>query len=244
MKLICPECRRENEPERIYCHDCGARLDRSELLKQKPQGEDPQETQRRLRWMMDKRRVALRLAFFKTAKVLLGALVAAAVVQMLRPPDLPAREEDDLALPPQINLDLENAATDPRITQLRYTEAQVNDYLDYTLKGKRTALSGVLTFERAVAAFGEGWVHVTVERSLFGFSVFTSAGFSPRVQEENITATSRGGSVGRLPVHPAIMEYGGFLFSDLWQALDRERRTLAKLRSIEFREDSVFISAH
>ena len=30
-KLICPECQHENEPERMYCHSCGARLDRSKL---------------------------------------------------------------------------------------------------------------------------------------------------------------------------------------------------------------------
>ena len=27
-KLICPECRHENEAERVYCHDCGARLNK------------------------------------------------------------------------------------------------------------------------------------------------------------------------------------------------------------------------
>ena len=33
MTLICPECRCENDPKRIYCHDCGARLDRSVLAR-------------------------------------------------------------------------------------------------------------------------------------------------------------------------------------------------------------------
>src|SRR6516225_2034765 len=31
IQLTCPDCQRENEAERIYCHDCGARLDRSAL---------------------------------------------------------------------------------------------------------------------------------------------------------------------------------------------------------------------
>jgi len=53
MKLVCPECRRENEPERIYCHDCGARLDRSSLAKEKSKEEDPKATQKRLKAMLD-----------------------------------------------------------------------------------------------------------------------------------------------------------------------------------------------
>ena len=76
MKLLCPECRRENEPERIYCHDCGARLDRSSLAKEKSTEEAPKETQRRLRSMLDPRGVVLRQRFFQGSKLLLGALGA------------------------------------------------------------------------------------------------------------------------------------------------------------------------
>ena len=45
IKLVCPECQRQNEPERIYCHDCGARLDRSALAKVAPKMEAPEQTQ-------------------------------------------------------------------------------------------------------------------------------------------------------------------------------------------------------
>ena len=31
ITLVCPDCQHENEPQRIYCHSCGARLDRSKL---------------------------------------------------------------------------------------------------------------------------------------------------------------------------------------------------------------------
>ena len=91
MKLICPECRRENEAERIYCHDCGARLDRSSLAKIAPTGEDAKETQRRLRTMLDPQRAKMRLMFFNISKLILGAFAAAAVIQMVLPPDVPPR---------------------------------------------------------------------------------------------------------------------------------------------------------
>src|SRR6185369_9647235 len=89
IQLVCPECRRDNEPERIYCHDCGARLDRTALAKAAPKGEDVKETQRRLKSMLDPGRVKMRLMFFKVSKIILGAFATAALVQMLLPPDVP-----------------------------------------------------------------------------------------------------------------------------------------------------------
>ena len=133
IKLICPECRRENDPERIYCHDCGARLDRSALAKVAPKVEDAKETQRRLRTMLNPQRKQLRLLFFKVSKMILGAFAAAAVVQMLRAPDVPARAKMG-DFPPQIGLDLENATMRHGAAPLQYTEAQVNAYLGSALK--------------------------------------------------------------------------------------------------------------
>ena len=76
----------------------------------------------------------------------------------------------------QINLDLENAAMDPRLAApLRYSEEQVNAYLSYTLKSKQKVLSSYLQFERVVVAFEEGVCRVTAERSLGGYSVFTTS---------------------------------------------------------------------
>ena len=67
MKLICPECRHENEIERIYCHECGARLDRSKVAKTEAQAEDPKETQRRLRALLDARGARLRYRLNRAA---------------------------------------------------------------------------------------------------------------------------------------------------------------------------------
>src|SRR4051812_18902694 len=160
MKLVCPECRRENEPERIYCHDCGARLDRSGLVHEK-KVEDPKVTQRRLKAMMDARGAKMRRIFFQGAKLILGALALAALVQMFRAPDVPERAAT-VELASQINLDLENAAMDPRTGPLHYTEDQVNAYLAYTLKSKQKALSSYIQFERAIAAFEEGICRATI----------------------------------------------------------------------------------
>src|SRR5207244_12157538 len=90
VQLTCPECRRDNEAERIYCHDCGARLDRSALAGYTTgKKETSEELHKRMRGMFSQRGVKTRLLFFKTAKVILLAGAAAAAVVILIPPDVP-----------------------------------------------------------------------------------------------------------------------------------------------------------
>jgi hypothetical protein len=241
IKLICPECRRENEPERIYCHDCGARLDRSALAKVVPKGEEPEDTQRRLRSMLDPQRVKIRMMFFKVSKLILGSCALAALVQMLLPPDVPPRVKS-VDFPPQINLELENASMNHSVTPLRYTEAQVNAYLGNALKSKQTALSKLLQFERAIVNFDEGVCRITAERSLYGYSIFTATSSKVTLQDGKVVASNNGGSIGRLPIHPALMKYGDLIFSDLWTALEREKKSTSKMGAIEFHPQAVVLS--
>ena len=241
IKLVCPECRRENEPERIYCHDCGARLDRSALAKVAPKEEDPKETHRRLRSMFDPNRARMRLMFFKVSKLILGAVVLAAFIQMLLPPDVPPRVKS-ADFPPQINLEIENATMNHGATPLRYTDAQVNAYLGNALKSKQAALSKLLQFERAIVQFDESVCRVTAERSLLGYSIFTATTSKVTLQDGKLTAENNGGTIGRLPIHPALMKYGDIIFSDLWTALDREKKSVSKLGGIEFHPKEVVLT--
>lgn len=240
IKLICPECRRENEAERIYCHDCGARLDRTSLAKIAPKGEDAKETQRRLRSMLDPQRAKMRLMFFKISKLVLGAFAAAAVIQMIIPPDAPPRAKTG-DFPPQINLDIENAAMNQNPPPLQYTEAQVNAYLGSALRSKQAALSKLLQFERAFVSFDESVCRVTTQRSLFGFSVYTTTSSKVAVENGALKASNNGGKIGRLRIHPLLMKYADPLFGDLWTALDRERKAVAKMSAIEFHPQAVVL---
>ena len=235
MKLVCPECRRENEVERIYCHECGARLDRSALAKEKPKEEDPKDTQRRLKSMLNPQGARVRRQIFQGAKLILAAIAAAGLVQMFRAPDLPATPATAIELPRQINLELEDATMAPPGggASLRYSQEQVNAYLVYKLKSKQKVLSSYLQFERTVATFEEGFSCVTVERSLLGYPISTTVKFAPRIEKGILTAAIVGGQIGRLPVHPEIMKLSGFLFSDVAAVLDRDRRAIGKLGGVE-----------
>jgi hypothetical protein len=241
IKLVCPECRRENEPERIYCHDCGARLDRSVLAKAPQKAEDPGATHKRVKAMFDPGRAVMKKRFFDASKLVLGALAAAAIVQMLRSPDLPEKSKE-LTLPVQISMDLENATSTPGSAQLRYSEDQLNQYLGYALKSKQAALSSYLNFERAVVGLESDHCRLTVERSLAGFSVYTTSLFTPSIAENDLVLKNRGGMIGRMPVHPLLMQYSGILFRDLAAVFERERKALSKLAAVELQPKTVVLT--
>lgn len=236
-KIVCGECRHENEAERIYCHNCGERLDRSAAAAQKPIV-DPTETHRRLQKMLGPPS-RVRHNFFAVSKLVLAAVAAAALVEMALPPELPAPTK---IVSPQIDLDLENAHLRP--SPLEYSQDQINAYLTYRLISKKAALTyPFLTFVRATASFREGACTIAMERSLFGYSIFSRTSHRVETNAGKIAATNVGGWIGRLPIHPVIMQFGDIIFADLWSALDRERKLIGKMGAVNFHESSVTISA-
>ncbi len=236
-KLVCGECRHENEAERIYCHNCGERLDRSAAAARKPMV-DPTETHRRLQKMLEPPS-RVRHDFFAVSKLVLAAVAAAALVEMALPPELPAPTK---IVSPQIDLDLENAHLRP--SPLEYSQDQINAYLTYRLISKKKALTyPFLTFVRATASFREGACTIGVERSLFGYSIFSRTSHRVDTSAGKIAATNVGGWIGRLPIHPAIMQFGDIIFADLWSVLERERKLIGKMGAVNFHDGSVTITA-
>ncbi len=238
-KLICPECRRENEAERIYCHDCGAKLDRSKVISSKPADARLKE-QKRVRQMFDARRAKIRLLFFRLSKTILGACAAAVVVSMILPPDVAPPRKDSLGLS-QIGLEVETAVTYHRPERLQYSEDQVNEYLSYTLKSKKVLDKPLLDFKRAFVGFSEGKCVITMERAIFGYSVYTTTALGVQLTDGKVTVSDKGGQIGRLTIHPLVMQYLDIIFADLWSALDRERKLVIKASSLEFHEKSVVL---
>lgn len=242
-KLICPECQHENEAERIYCHDCGVRLDRSAAsLRQVPKETAAQKHQR-VRQLFNARAAKNRFLILRTSKLLLGAVGLAALIQMILPPDLPSPSEKSAGFS-QINFELENALERHDGARLQYSEDQVNEHLRYALKVKKAALNKpFLEFIRAIAQIREDLCAITVERSIFGLSIYTSGSYSVGLNSGKASVTNKGGQIGRLQIHPAVFQYTGVIFSDVWAALDRERKLVAKMKAIEFHDKAVSLIA-
>ncbi len=238
-KLICPDCQHENEPERIYCHQCGARLDRSGVIKEKAEDDSGESSRRHLQKMFDPARGRWKGIATTLAKTILGALVVACLVLMLLPPDLPpAPTTYDFA--PMINMDIVSALSSQQRTSLVYSEDQVNSYLASILRRKDSpAKEGVFPLRRLFAQFREGQCAINTQRTIFGLSIYSGAGYRVALESGKIKAENAGGYIGRMPIHPAIMKYADILLGKAWQSLERERKSVARLAGLEFHPQSV-----
>jgi hypothetical protein len=243
-KLVCPDCRHENEPERIYCHNCGARLDRSGVKKEKVATEESAaHTQDRLRKMFAPDHGRNKRIAIKLGKVILGALGAAILIQMLLPPDLPPFEKSE-AFAPMINMDLLNAVETHNPPRLTYNQEQVNAYLASTLRRTNSpAKEGIFPIQRLFAQFDEGLCRLNVQHSFFGLPISYGSSFAATISGGKIIASSSGGYIGRMPIHPVLMRPLDVIFSKTWATLARERKDVARLAGIEFHPQSVTLLA-
>lgn len=244
IQLTCPDCRRENEAERIYCHDCGARLDRSALANRKTaKAETAEDLHKRMRGMFSKRRIKTKLFVLKTIKVILAASVAAVLVEVLNPPDVPPPVKSE-TLPPQINMSLEDLTESKQPKTLEFSEDDVNAYLANAMKHKKDKLDHpLLGFERAILGFSEGNCRVTMERSIFGYSIFSSGDYDVQMHNGKVVATPKSAAIGRLALHPIVFPYLKVLFGDAVAAMDREHKLLDKVGAIQLHDKMVEVSS-
>lgn len=241
VSVLCPECRRENEPERVYCHDCGTRLDRSAVHVKKEPIED---THKRVKRMFDPQRARIKALLRRVFDTIAGAGLLAMVVVMFLPPDVPPPNKNQV-LVSSLRGDLETMATKGLPAQKQLSEEDANAFIASALKPKQTALDKpFLPFKRALMTFREGRGAITVERSLSGYwSVYTSCSVAPVLKNGKLLGKIESGHIGRLPVHPKLAQFMGVLFGDVVAVLERDVKAVSKLGAVEVHDKSVTLGA-
>lgn len=237
--LTCPQCGYVNEAERVYCHNCGAKLDRSLLPKEDDvkTRESIERTRKRVKRMTNPSPFSLAREIKTLIGVLLWATVAAALIQFARKPDGVPPVQQELAAR-LVGSDLSDAIEAPQGRQVEFTEAEVNAHLKGLVKSRAGGLPGV-RFERAYAKFEPGKVYIGMQQSLWGYHIYSGVAHSLSVRNGQLVTKNVGGNFGRLPVHPAIMEYADFAFKKLWAALHREQEQMERMQAIRVNKGSI-----
>lgn len=236
--LPCEQCNYENEPERVYCHNCGAKLDRSLLPKsEEKKQEAPEQARKRIAKMTNPnsgwffREIK---ALFKTA--IYAALTAVVILLIQKPDGVPnPKGEPSMRL---VSSDMMEALESPAPRALSFTEPEVNQYLKQMLKAKEGALPGV-QFERAFVNMRPGVIRICSENSVWGYPVYSGVEYKLEVKDGKFLATVVGGNFGRLAVDPQLMQYADYAFQSLWGALQRERKQMDKMKSVTVGERKI-----
>ncbi len=242
--LKCGACDHENEPERVYCHNCGAKLDRSILPKAvEEKSEAADVTHRRIKKMMNPKRAG---SAYNDVKIGIQVVVFAIIVAALflfwqKPDDVPEARKDYLpAVDPSELWDKLMAA--PGAFAIPLSEDDANIHIRRTLKAGEGAAG--IKFVRAVVDFQPGVVTVFVERDAWGLPLYSSVSYRPVVKDGKVRGEVIGVRLGRLGIHPvAAGLVADWAVTGMWKAYEKEIKQSDRLKEIRVEEGLVkFIS--
>jgi hypothetical protein len=238
-KIVCTACNYENEIERVYCHNCGEKLDRS-LLPKVDEGKpvnDLAKAGRKARRMMNPNRFAWLRAIRTFVLIELFAATVAAVFLAVQPPeDVPPAKSPDI-LPEKMKMvgdewagmmGTRNTAT------VVFKEFDINYYLRNTVKGGEGPLG--TKFERAFVLLKPGLVTAATQRSLWGLQVYNTVTFKPVLAGGKWTADVTELKIGRLAIPPNIAKLtklDTLINGALTKVFEKEIKQLERVDRIE-----------
>ena len=230
--IACPNCGFENELGRIFCHQCGNKLDLNAV---KPPSQGGPKIRRRRTWTPAG--AARRAAEIVILLLLAWALYLACQVAEFRP----AKPTNaDLLAADNKRLELDQLVLRQQPASLEISETELNTMLSSLGfdKPKGTALEVVpLNFQ---AKLGDGVVELRLLGELRvagGFSKKFTLNYTgtPVVLDNVFEFHPASAYVGRLPIHPMLLSTTSFIqnrFAQLVVKLSHERDQLEKLHSI------------
>lgn len=238
--LPCEQCNYINEPERVYCHNCGAKLDRSLLPKatEKQKTDDPDKARKRIAKITNPKsggvwreiKTLFKVAFF-------SALVAAIYLIVMKPDGVPEPKRDPTMR--LVSSDMMEALGSPTPRPVSFSDDDINQYLKQTIKVQDTVVPGI-QLVHAYVQCTPGVLHITSEQSAFGYPIFFRIDYHLEVDKTGkFVATIVGGAFGRLSIDPQVMIYAGDAFGTLWTSLGRERKQMDKMLSVTVRDGRI-----
>jgi len=232
--LPCKQCGYVNEPERVYCHNCGTKLDRSVLPKEEEmRRESPEKARRRIQKMTNPSKGSVKREILTFIQTILWSAAVALLILIFRTPDnIPPVQKDVLAR--MIGSDFTDAVASPTPVRLTLTQDEINAFLKSTIKETKDTsfLASIIEFRRAYVILNPGICRIGMEKSLWGLPLYFGTDYKLEVIDGNFVPTNIGGSLGRVAIHPLIMQSCGYLFDGLWKALHREEQNMHQLQMI------------
>jgi hypothetical protein len=238
--IKCSECEHENEPERVYCHNCGAKLDRSLLPKpeEKKTFETPEAKRRRVSKMMNPQAswVARDLKAF--VKIIIFAAVVAALLLFWLPPEVRPAALDTADYMVRDDWSRQNETPTP--STMEYKQDDANRFLK-TLKGGESVIPGV-KFKSAMVKFSPGVVTVFVERDAWGItSLWSSVDYRPVMKDGKLVPQVVGVHYGRLGVHPDATFAHHWGTAAVLKTLERDFGKWERIQAVQVEEGRLII---
>jgi len=236
--LPCEQCEYVNEPERVYCHNCGAKLDRSLLPKvDEKKQEHPEVAKKRIakmtnpgsNWFSREVKTLFKVAFF-------SALIAAVYLLLQKPDDVPEPSKEPSGR--LISSDMMEALSSPTPAAIAFSEDDINQHMKQAVKTQDTMVPGV-QLVHAYVKCSPGVLRIFSEQSAFGYPLFSRIDYKLEVKEGKFTPTIVGGAFGRISIDPQAMQYADYAFGTLWTSLERDHKQMNKMQRVVVSEGRI-----
>jgi hypothetical protein len=235
-KLTCAACQHENEIERVYCHNCGEKLDRTLLpkLDETQSADEKSKTGKKVKNMMN----PTRFNWLRNLKTLVlieifAAVVAAGFLATQAPENVPPMKSDNL---PDVEVgDMWSGMMNARPSvSVTFREFDVNYYLRKYVKGSAGQYG--IKFERAFAHFDPGVVTLSTQHDLWGMPIYNSIALKPAHAGGKWSADIQRITIGRLLIPndlAKMVKLDTVTLGALAQVFEKEIKQLDRLEKIE-----------
>lgn len=239
--LICQKCGYDNELGRIFCHQCGTKLDLDAIKPVSRGGKSLKSRKGRLTGGKLIRH-GIELAF-------LLFLVCAGYL-MLTTPAIPTKLSDDVFFSAEKKFNvLERVAFGKKAATVEVTLAELNGYLS-TVQGAKTNPKWGFVTDRMWAEFHPKAVtfHLLLDMHLGDLitkRVSISWTGQPKIKEGAIKFIGDDGKVGQLTWPVALVNLLGFhdrTFSQIIDKMPREQEVLSRMNRIDIQADRALIT--
>jgi hypothetical protein len=247
MKVLkCSQCGHENDLTRVFCQDCGARLDRTEVDASKGPSVPPLVTAGPGNKFkpIKVRRAGGGLGWLKTIVVLvIWAAIIAAVIQAVRPPeDAPPEGAGNAAQGNILEGMLRTSAYSTNPVTYGANPDAINGLLSARLKsgGEDSPIAPV--FKRVYVVTGDKTLKVGLEQTISNWPIYVVYEGVPVKSGDKWVLNPVGGQIGRLPIPALLSPYIERFFTPVTEALNTQIGYLNNANSIEVTPGQVVLS--
>jgi hypothetical protein len=205
----CTACGFENDSTRVFCQNCGERLERVEGA---PAPVQPHRyTDKSAQPVRQRGGLPLLIsALFKDLLHLaLVAAISAALVQMIRTPDeVPAVVPPRAPSASMLAADIQAAAESPYPRSMEISQEAANNFLAARVEG--SAVHGQTwkaVFARAYVVMETGSLTLGIEQKIKNYPLYLQLRSEPRENAGKATLEPVGGSIGRLPMPDFLVPF-------------------------------------
>ena len=239
----CTQCGHENDLTRVFCQNCGFRLENAPaaaepIRKVKPIRVKPTHSGR------GPVAIATRLLGWILSTAVLGALLAVIILILRTPDNVPPAKPVNETLAAKLLELLQTFSTSPYVRTCDVSQDQANNYLAATILPSTEGGGFKAAFERAFVVLRKGEFDFVAQQRFLGRSVYVRLTVVPLQTEQGTGAKCVAGAIGRLQVHPILLPWLQQTLSPVTAATAAATAVISKASSVILSADSARLSWH